>query len=100
MENNILIVVHIITTVMYGITLTSAIEKKKYLQPFIEILIIAFCLISIISQIRELILNDFNLDWTLPQWYFNRIMACVIIMFFMNRVVSLKKQIKKDQDEI
>lgn len=90
MENKILIAIHIVTAVMYGITLTSAIEKRKNLQPFVEILIFIFCSISIINLIRELIMMNYDLTWVFPQWYLSRILSCIVIMILINRLTNCK----------
>ena len=102
MENNILIAAHIITAIMFGVTLTNAIEKRKYIRPFTEILIFISTGLGIVMLVRELIMMNYDLTWVFPQWYIVRLLLCVVIMILINRVIVLKKEnerLKNQKDE-
>lgn len=100
MENKIYITIHIITAILFGITMVSAIEKRKNLKPFVGLLIIVYTSISVISHIRELLIMDMNLTWMFPQWYVTRILSCIIIMFFISRTTGLKAENFKLKQQI
>lgn len=75
---------------MYGITLSTIFEKRKYVTPLLVISVVAYSLLAIITSIRELIMLKGDLTWVFPQWYFVRVVSCISIIFLINEVKRLK----------